>query len=183
MPPATGSQATCSFTATESLPPQTLTDTVEACGTDSAGHTNLCGKGSATVTVDPAAPTVSVSKSLVGLVCSTVRYSVGVTNTDPDSPLTLTALTDNVFGSITSVQGSVVGTTCGVSAGAGTLAGQAGAGTLPATIAINGSYTCNFDASFCDSKNTDTVTATAQDQYGQTVKTASPSVTVNVTAQ
>jgi len=65
-----------------------------------------------------------------------------------DETETLSALTDSQYGDVTSVQGNVLGTTCGAS-GLGTLAGTAGAGALPASIAVGGKYACEFDAKVC----------------------------------
>jgi hypothetical protein len=92
-----------------------------------------------------------------------VRFHVKVENTDLVEPLALTALSDAPFGSITTVHDDVWGTTCGVPAGLGTLAGALGAGVLPASIAVSGNYQCDFDAYFCGSSNTNTVTAKLTD--------------------
>jgi len=87
--------------------------------------------------------------------CATVRYGVQVDNTSEstsDETETLSALSDSQYGDITKVQGNVLGTTCGVATdklGLGTLSGSNGAGTLPATIAVNGNYTCQFDSKVC----------------------------------
>jgi hypothetical protein len=68
------------------------------------------------------------------------------------------ALNDSQYGDVTKIQGNVLGTTCGIASGSnglGTMgAGKPGAlvstaGTLPATIATGGDYTCQFDAQFC----------------------------------
>jgi hypothetical protein len=108
-----------------------------------------------------------------------------------DEVLTLTGLTDTAFGNITQctnancASGSgangtatILGTTCGVassSPGLGTLSGATGGGVLPATIAVDGHYTCQFDAQFCSAvdastciSNTDSVNATLHGDEGAT---------------
>jgi hypothetical protein len=71
-----------------------------------------------------------------------------------DEVLSLSAFNDSSFGSITSVHGSVQGTTCGVASGIGSLSGSTGAGTLPASIAVGGDYQCKFDAQICGALTT-----------------------------
>src|SRR5207249_3101125 len=70
-----------------------------------------------------------------------------------DEILNLSAFNDIAFGSITTVHGGVLGTTCGVASGSpglGSLSGSTGAGALPTTISVNGgTYTCRFDGQFC----------------------------------
>jgi hypothetical protein len=78
-----------------------------------------------------------------------------------DEQLSLSALTDNSFGSITALtnpapafgQNGVVGTTCGVATGSpglGTMSNLTGAGALAAALPVGGSdYTCQFDAQIC----------------------------------
>jgi hypothetical protein len=92
-----------------------------------------------------------------------VRYAVAVHNSSgPDEALTLSALQDSSFGDITKYTGtgnsSVLGTTCGVANGVGTLAGSAGAGTLSTTLAVGGSdYSCKFDSQICGNLTTITL--------------------------
>jgi hypothetical protein len=84
--------------------------------------------------------------------CATVRYSAEVDNTSTspsDEIESLSALNDSVYGNIATVQGNVLGTTCGQTSGQGTLNGTAGAGAFPASIAVSGNYTCQFDAKVC----------------------------------
>jgi hypothetical protein len=140
--------------------------TNKACvnGTDSNGGAigPICD--TATVSILDVGPTAAVTKTVDSLQCAIVRYKVKVENTDMVESLSLTALSDSPFGSITSVLGNVLGTTCGVANGLGTLAGTGnGAGALPASIGVGGSYTCYFDAKFCTGSNTNTVTATLKD--------------------
>jgi hypothetical protein len=142
--------------------------TNKACvnGTDSNGGAIGPTCDTATVSILDVGPTAAVTKTVDSLQCVVVRYKVKVENTDTVESLSLTALSDSPFGSITSVQGNVLGTTCGVADPVGTLSGLqgiTGAGILPATILSEGMYTCYFDAKFCTGSNTDTVTATLKD--------------------
>jgi hypothetical protein len=111
---------------------------------------------SATVTVSEAPATATTVKTSASATptsgCATVRYNVAVNNTSAltsDETEKLTALTDSTYGDITQLQGNVLGTTCGVASGIGTLSGTAGAGVLPTTLAVGGTYSCMFDAKFC----------------------------------
>jgi hypothetical protein len=149
---------TCTFTAT--VPPGnsggSFTDVVEACGQNVA-NPEVCHTDDATVTYTevPQAPTLT--KAATGAQCQIdVTYTVVVTNNpgqDPSpSPLTLTTLSDDKYGSITSAHpadpannlGEVVSTTCAV----------------PQTIAVSGNYTCSFVGRInsCDTILTDIVT-------------------------
>jgi hypothetical protein len=147
------------------------------------------------VTVDEAATTGTITKSLVSTTnnCSTIRYGVDVKNTSlADEWLTLSTLTDNKYGDITKFAGRVLGTTCGVASGLGTLSGTAGGGIL-GKIDPGSDYTCEFDAQFCSSpgtvnlpgggtctgiSNTDTVTATLTGDEGETVSLTPGTLTV-----
>jgi hypothetical protein len=116
---------------------------------------------------------------------------VDVKNTSGfDENLTLSALNDSAFGNITQVQGSVLGTTCGVATGSpglGTLSGSSGAGTLPASLPVGGSdYQCQFDAQFCSAldpnsciSNTDSVSGSlAGDEPADQVTVTKNTITV-----
>jgi hypothetical protein len=172
---APGGNYSCSFTGSvTSDVATTVTNVVTVFGHDQ-NNVALQGSDSAQVAITNVPPTASVVKSLVGLACADVNYRVRVENTDPSEALTLTALSDSGFGSITSVHGDVLGTNCGVAA-------PNGPGTLPATIPVGGSYECDFRAHFCGGSHTDTVTATVNDNDGSTITPTSNSLTVNVSA-
>ena len=163
---AGGGEYDCTFKA--SYTPGTaaaLTDTVTVYGKDQ-NNVDTYSSDSAKVTVSDVAPTASVVKSLDSLLCSTVRYQVKVNNLDDAEALTLSALNDDQFGSITSVHDHVLATTCAV----------------PQTIAASGNYTCTFDAGFCGGTHTNTVTGTLNDSENNTVSPTG-GVTVNVSAQ
>jgi len=156
-PIAPGATGTCTFTAVQGEI-KTVTDTVSASGHSSINASSVftnTQSNSVTVTSTDAPSTATVTKGVDSTIaaCATVRYTVDVHNTSgADEVLTLSAFNDTAYGSITSVQGSVLGTTCGVATGSpglGTLSGTPGAGALSTTIAIDGHYQCKFDAQFC----------------------------------
>jgi hypothetical protein len=152
-----GTPQACTFTATQ-VEDVTVTDTVTIKGHGAtAGTFGPSSSNSVTVVSHEADTTATVTKSVVSTTagCATVRYGVDVQDTSAagsDETVTLSALNDSAFGSITSVHDSVLGTTCGIAtnvSGLGTLSGSSGAGTLSTTIAVGGHYTCQFDAQFC----------------------------------
>lgn len=162
---AAGSTTTCSFTRSVSgNAGDSFTD--KACLTDTKGGGPYCDK--ATVTLQDVTPSTKVTKTFDSLQCATVRYAVKVENTDGAESLTLTALNDDKVGGngdLTSLHNNVLGTTCGVATGLGTMAGLTGSGLLPATLAATtGSYSCKFDAKTCTTgQQTDVGTATLHD--------------------
>lgn len=164
-----GSLSTCTFkgnvTGNE---PMTSKDTITVNGV--SGSATVTGKASATVAIGEAAASAQVLKSLDGgQECATARYKIEVDNLSAagtDETETLTALTDSSFGDITKLgspippttKPTVVGTTCGVANGIGTLTGTAGAGTFSTTpIAVGGKYTCEFDGEFCGALGSGTI--------------------------
>ena len=187
--PATLAQnatVTCTFDGTvNGTEPLSVTDTVTAHGV-SPGGAVLSAQASATVHIGEAAAQAQVSKRLdSGQECAIARYRVEVDNISPastDETETLSALNDSAFGNLT-VLGTgatpkIVGTTCGVVNGLGTLAGTGnGAGALGTIIGVGGNYTCEFDGEFCAAlgtagacttglQNADTVTATLTKEDG-----------------
>jgi hypothetical protein len=165
---AMGGTGTCDFTAAQGEN-ATVTDTVTVNGHSDLVASSTFGPTSSntvTVTSSDAPSTATITKGLVSTAagCATVRYSVDVANTSgADETLTLSAsgFMDDGYGSITTVHGSVLGTTCGVAAGnpglgtlSGTTASAANGGALPATIAPSGDYKCQFDAQFCGALGT-----------------------------
>ena len=147
-----GQNVTCTFTG--NVPETGATDTVIVNGVDNTNKA-ISGTANATVTVteaEAAAADIKTSASAIPTSgCATVRYNIEVDNTSDlttDETVTLSALTDSQYGDITSVQGNVLGTTCGAN-GLGTLSGTGGAGALPHSIAVGGNYACQFDAKVC----------------------------------
>jgi hypothetical protein len=173
-----GETATCTFTRQiEGNANQSFTDKACVAGNDTNTPPGSVGPvcATASVSIGDVLPTAGVAKSLVGLKCATATYQVKVDNTDAYETLTLSALSDNVFGDITSLHGSVLRTDC--------------AGNTK--ITAGSSYTCTFDAQFCSAATTpvktvqdvDTVTATLADDDGNTITPSSNNLTVTVTAQ
>ena len=154
---ASGATVTCTFTAAQGESPATVKNTVSVKGHGaSSGTFGPSASNQVTVTSTDAPSTATTTKSYVSTtnICATVRYGVDVKNTSgADETLTLSALTDDGFGDITTLQGHVLGTTCGVGtgvAGLGTASDLTGGGALSATLAPgSGEYKCNFDATFC----------------------------------
>jgi hypothetical protein len=182
-----GDTMTCTFSGGFTGSEGSLTDKVTANGKDQGGGL-VTSSDTATASITEVSASSSVSKSLdSGHACATVRYKVEVDNTSgatTDETLSLGSLLDSAYGDITTVQGNVLGTTCGVattSAGSGTLSKSFGAGTIPATIAVGGKYVCEFDGQFCAAlgpfgtcatglEQKDTVTASLTgDETGQTI--------------
>lgn len=147
----------------------TFVDTVTACGTDSFGHPNLCDDDDATVTYTDVPEVPSLTKAATGTACQIdATYSVVVTNNSLQDVLTLTALSDDKFGSITSTHAAsagppaveeVLSTTCAV----------------PQSIQYNGhasgnTYTCSFVGRItsCSINHTDIVSGVATDDDGVT---------------
>jgi hypothetical protein len=146
---------------------QTITDIVTACATDSFGHTNLCDDDDAVVTYTDVAAAPSLSKTATAASNVTfsvdVNYDVVVTNNSSIDTLTVNSLTDDKFGSITSVHDNVISTTCAAGG----------------TIAPSGSYSCSFVGRITSSPHTDIVTGNLTDDDG-VISTPSDSATVNV---
>jgi hypothetical protein len=169
---AIAASGTCSCTFTGTVPAGdtggSFTDVVTACGSNVA-NPEVCKADDATVTYTevPQAPTLT--KTATGTQCQIdVTYTVVVTNNPGDdpspSPLALTALSDDTYGSITTVHDNVLSTTCSV----------------PQTIAVSGNYTCSFVGRInsCNTTVTDIVTGSATAEG--TTYTLSDSATVVV---
>jgi uncharacterized repeat protein (TIGR01451 family) len=154
---------TCTFTASiTGTAGQTFTDTVIVTAT--SGGVALTASDTATVAITSPAPQITVQKSVSPASRPApggdFTYTVTVTNAST-TPLTLTALTDDVHGNL---------------AGVGTCA-------VGGSIAPSGSFSCTFTRPFtgaAGASQTDTVTAQAQDAAGTTV-TATASATVRIT--
>jgi hypothetical protein len=163
---APGADTSCTFNASVSGNPGSVTDIVEVCGHDNAGHTGLCGEDDATVTITNTPPAATIKKSADSVQCMTVRYKVVVENTSPvQENLTLNALCDSQYGDIT-----VGGSTPACAAAQPDHIGEAVDCTLPRTIQFGSGnkYTCYFDGTFCGSSDTDRVTGTVVDGEGGT---------------
>jgi hypothetical protein len=106
----------------------------------SAGTFGPSNSNEVTVVSSDAPSTATTTKSYVSTTnaCFTVRYGVSVHNSSAvDENITLTGLTDNTYGDITTVHDNVLATTCTIPAGG-------------VALNVSGSdYTCNFNATFC----------------------------------
>jgi hypothetical protein len=202
----TGATYTCSFQANQ-IENVTVDDTVSTNGLGQDGTTPVTGSSTQVEVVSHEANTTGLITKGVDSTrsaCVTVRYKAQVKNTSAagtDETLNLSSVSDNTFGSITTLHGTggtgtVVGTTCGVAAGLGTLAGT-GAGTLPVTLNPGGTYPastfnsgfCNFDGVLCGTtgttgctigfSDTDNLSATLTDDEGAAVTLTPGQATVN----
>jgi hypothetical protein len=161
---APGASYTCSFVgAFTGLAPASQTDTVTATAVDNLGN-QVTATDNATVSLTPVAPTIEVIKtpnpSERPAPGGPFDFTVTVTNTTFE-PLTLTVLTDDVYGDLN---------------GRGTCA-------TGGTIAAGASYTCTFTGTFtgvAGDSQTDTVTATGVNSRGQSA-TATAQATVRLT--
>jgi hypothetical protein len=180
--------ATCTFSATPSgNAGGSETDTVEVCGPqdpppqlDPGEENSVCGSDDATVTFTNEAPDPSVTKDAgptAATTCSLtsdVTYTVTISNPSTIDTLSVSSLTDSVFGDITAADatpgnGGVVSTTCVPDADAaicevgGTLApGTNCSCTFVGRHVVTGTDSCGFST-------TNTVTADLRDTDAATV--------------
>jgi len=179
---AAGAECSCTFTGPVPAGdfPGSFTDTVTGCANNATNPTPVCKTDPATVPYTDVPQPPSLTKTAGATACRIDQtYDVVVTNGSAQDTLTLNTLNDNVFGNITTAAGASCTGTCIVS----TTCGQSpGPGTLPALIAVSGNYTCSFvgRTSSCNATVHDTVTATAQDDDGQSY-TPSDDATVVIT--
>ena len=150
---AIGGSYACEFVApvTGTAEASPYTDTITATATDNEGN-SAQAEASADVTLTDVLPAITVDKTASPLTLpepgGTFTFGVTVTN-DSVEPVTLTSLTDDIYGD---------------------LDGQ-GDCSLPQTIAVGGSYSCAFDGDFNGNAfetQTDVVTASADDDEGNT---------------
>ncbi|MEX1345267.1 MAG: hypothetical protein AB1Z63_11390, partial [Candidatus Limnocylindrales bacterium] len=157
---APGETFDCTFTADVSGNAGFVeVDTVTASGTDDDGDP-VTDDDDATVTVVDIEPAISLEKTADPLTLpepgGEFTFSVVVTN-DSVEEVTLTSLSDDIYGDIGVVQGGITSTTC-ASGG---------------TIAVGGTYECEFTALFegnAFDSQTDTITAVAQDDEANTTE-------------
>jgi hypothetical protein len=110
--------APCSFTGVfTGTAGQSQTDTVTVNGVDSHGFT-ATSVAHATVTLTPVGPQIAVSKvaSPLSRVApgGTFTFTVAVSNPSTLEPVTITALTDNIYGNLATRPGSTCGALIGV---------------------------------------------------------------------
>jgi hypothetical protein len=144
------------------------TDTVTVTATQPSNGATLTDDDSADVTLLDVSntPTVTKTAQATGNCSVDATYQVVVNNNSEVDKLTLNSLTDDKFGSLTTVHGSVVNTGCSV----------------PQTIDTNSNYTCSFvgriASSTCELNHTNTVTADVTDDDN---KNSKPTDDANVT--
>jgi hypothetical protein len=158
----------CSFTGPFSgVAGDSQTDTVTVNGVDVNGFT-ATATAMATVGLTPAGPEIGVTKVASPLTMpepgGTFTFTVTVTNPSTLEPVTITALTDNIYGNIATRAGSTCGSLIGV-----TLA--PGATSAPCT------FTGSFTGKAGDSQ-TDTVTVTGVHNGTTVMATALATVTL-----
>ena len=160
-----GGTYTCSFNANvNGMGNTTHTDTVTASGVDDAGNPTS-GSDDADVDIVDVQPAISVTKeanptSVVEGSQTLVTFSIVVSNGSAADPLTLTSLTDSIYGDLNGKGSCATG----------------------GTIAIGGSYACSFSAIVdgpAFSSETDIVTAVGEDDELNEVS-ASDSATVTI---
>lgn len=119
----------------------------------------------ATVNIENVPPAATLSKTAVAAL---VTYNVTVKNDSDAETLTVSSLTDDMFGDITVVQGKVYTTTCNVPQ---VLQPAAQPGDL---------YSCTFEALVDTPSHSNTVTATVVDDDGSAAATPNDSATVTL---
>ncbi|PZR68193.1 MAG: hypothetical protein DLM66_09715, partial [Candidatus Dormiibacter spiritus] len=162
------SSAPCSFTGTfTGRAGATQTDTVTVTGSNRG--TTVTATARATVTLTPAAPQIAVTKVASPLTQvepgGTFTFTAQVSNPSTLQPVTITSLTDNVYGDLATRPGSTCGALVGVILAPGT-------SSAPCT------FTGPFTGRAGDSQ-TDTITVTGTN-LGVTV-TATAQATVALT--
>jgi hypothetical protein len=147
---------TCSCTFTATVPPGdfpgSFPDVVTGCGTNEITPTPACDDDPAEVPYSDVEQPPTLTKAASPQCQIDVTYNVVVNNGSAQDALTLNTLSDNVYGDITQVQGSILSTTCAV----------------PQTIAPAGNFSCSFVARItsCETTVMDTVEGTATDDDG-----------------
>ena len=146
------------------------TDTVTVTGVDSHG-VMVSATAHATVTLTTVLPSISVTKVATPLTLpepgGNFTFTVQVTNNNTIDPITITALTDNIYGNLATRAGSTCGSLIGT-----TLA--------PGAMSPPCSFTGPFNGT-APASQTDTVTVTGMDANGNTA-TATAHATVTLTA-
>lgn len=150
-----------------------------------ANQRSVTAQATANVTFTDAVPAVTFTRSAAPLSLpepgGPVVYTLQVTNNSPGEPVTLSALTDTPYGTLTTVGGAISATTCAVPQPLAP-AGQAGA-----------TYRCTFTAQLSGPPGPypDTATATISDDDGNndqvtsdqlvTITNAPPAASLTIT--
>lgn len=141
-----------------------VTNVATAGGLDDDGEPVLA-TDDATVNLDNVPPAASVTKTAT---MALVTFEVTVTNDSDAEPLTVTQLTDDVFGDITFASGNIQSTTCSVPQ------------LLQPATQAGDQYSCTFEAWVDTANHTNTVTATVEDNDGSTPAQPQDSATVTL---
>jgi len=143
---------------------ENVTNTATASGVDDDG-VPVMASDSATVDINNVPPAASLTKTVTELL---VTYQVQVCNDSDAENLTVTALSDDVYGNVADSinNNSLSSTTCAVP-------------QILQPSGLTGScYTCSFKAATTTSPTTDTVTGTVNDDDGSVPASPSDSATV-----
>ncbi|WP_437870099.1 DUF7507 domain-containing protein [Sorangium sp. So ce363] len=135
-----------------------VTNTATAAGFDDDGNP-LSDTDDATVNFTNVPPSATLTKTAKSAI---VTYEVVVSNTSSAEELFLTSLVDDSFGNVTQTGAVISRTTCSV----------------PQTLAIGATYTCEFDALVTSSPHTDEVTGQVNDNDGSATLQVSDTATV-----
>ena len=159
-----GGSYTCSFeTYVEGNGNMSETNIATASGEDDDGEP-VQGTANATVNINNVRPAADLTKTATAAV---VTYRVQISNTSTAEALSLDSLSDDTFGDITQIQGSVQSSTCSV----------------PQTLAPAGetgdTYTCSFEARIESSPHTNRVTGVVTDDDGSAPIEPSDEATVS----
>lgn len=163
--PAGQSGATyrCTFTAQLNGPPGPYTDTATATISDDDGNTDqVTNDQLVTISNTPPAASLTITPAPATLPepGGTVQFTVAIANTSAAEAVTLSALTDSRYGTLTTVGGAVTATTCSV----------------PQTLAPAGqphaTYQCTFTTLLTGAPGAyaNTVLATVSDDDGGTLQ-------------
>ena len=154
---APGGSASCSFKDDVwGNAGQTKTDTVTVTATQPSTGSTLTDDDPASVEILNVGNTPSVTKTAQATAnCSVdATYQVVVSNASEVDTLTVNSLSDDQFGSLTSIHDNVISTGCSV----------------PSEIATNSNYTCSFvgriASNNCELTHKNTVTADVTDDDG-----------------
>ena len=169
---APGASASCDFSVwvQADFKASPVIDTVEWCGTDSAGHPDVCGDDDEDTSITDVSPVPTLTKTVTSAGCTLdVNYTVVVSNpAGTIDVLTIQAngLNDDKFGDLTSTHAAngfeaVTFTNCG---------SAEGPGAFPYVLNPGDTYTCMFTgqivSSNCSINHENKATATIKDDDG-----------------
>lgn len=168
-----GATYSCTFTVQLSGPPGPYTDSVTATISDDDGNSAQVAKEQlVTITNAPPAAKLTITPAPATLPepGGTVQFTVAIANTSAAEALTLSALTDSRYGTLTTIGGAITATTCVVPQ------------TLAPTGQPNATYQCTFTTLLTGAPGAyaNTAQATVSDDDGGTLQVEQVS-TVEIT--